>query len=149
MHNIFLIKISSLRLILFQVFVYGMSVFLNCPSSLIISHYFQTCKFSSLENWSSQKHQNIFKVVGVTHFICGFALENYYILSILGIKNFFWKLVKILLALIIFYKIITDNDALLKFWFDLKFNSWKPGHSGAGCSRPQSSQHKNGWASSY
>ena len=28
-----------------------------------------------------------------------------------------WKLVKILLALIIFYKMITDNDALLKFWF--------------------------------
>ena len=46
------------------------------------------------------------------------------------------------MALIIFYKIITDNDALLKFRFHLVvFNSsWKPGHSGAGYSRPTSEQ---------
>ena len=37
---------------------------------------------------------------------------------ILGIKKF-WKLVKILLALIIFYKMNTDNHDLLKFWFHL------------------------------
>ena len=30
-----------------------------------------------------------------------------------------WNLAEILLALIIFYKMITDNDALLKFWFHL------------------------------
>ena len=36
----------------------------------------------------------------------------------LGIKIFFWKFFKILLALI-FYKMITDDDALLKFWFHL------------------------------
>ena len=37
----------------------------------------------------------------------------------LGIKFFFEKIVKILLVLIIFYKMNTDNDALLKFWFHL------------------------------
>ena len=36
-----------------------------------------------------------------------------------AIKLFFWKLVRILLALIIFYKMITDHDVLLKFWFQL------------------------------
>ena len=36
----------------------------------------------------------------------------------LGIKKF-EKLIKILLALIIFYKINTDKNALLKFWFHL------------------------------
>ena len=34
-------------------------------------------------------------------------------------QNFFWKLVKILLVLIVFYKMITDNDVLLRFWFHL------------------------------
>ena len=32
-------------------------------------------------------------------------------------QKIFWKLVKILLSLIIFYKMNTDNDVLLKFWF--------------------------------
>ena len=34
-------------------------------------------------------------------------------------QKFFWKLVKILLELIIFYKMNTDNDTLFKFWFHL------------------------------
>ena len=50
--------------------------------------------------------------------------SNYSILTVviylnvgtIGIKKN-WKLVKILLALIIFYNMNTDNDALLKFWF--------------------------------
>ena len=37
------------------------------------------------------------------------------------IRRLLWKLVKIILALIILYKMNTDNDALLKFWFHLVF----------------------------
>ena len=76
--------------------------------------------------------------------------ETAFVTNILGIKKRF-EFFKILLVLIIFYKMITDNDAFLKFWFHFvrSFNSWKPGHFGEGSSRPQSSLHQNDRASSY
>ena len=46
-------------------------------------------------------------------------------------QKFFWKLVDVLLVLIIFYKMNTDNDTLLKFWFHVailitkQVQSWK------------------------
>ena len=67
------------------------------------------------EKWCWQHFQKLFLALLKLGLISEkFTSEILGEIRTLGI-NFFWKFLKVPLALIIFYKMITDNDALLKF----------------------------------